>query len=98
MNRKYLILGTTILGLGLLKAEGAKLQKPNVIIILTDDQGYGDIAVNGNKVIHTPNMDKIAHDGVRFTNYHGGTTCAPSRSGLMAGIDGNRAGVWLTGG
>jgi len=67
-----------------------------VILIITDDQGYGDVAANGNKVIKTPNMDKLYHEGVRFTNFHAGTTCAPSRSGLMAGIDGNRAGVWHT--
>ena len=70
--------------------------KPNVIIILTDDQGYGDIAAHGNEVIKTPSMDKMYNEGVHFTNYHSGTTCAPSRSGLMTGADGNRAGVWHT--
>jgi len=71
-------------------------QKPNVIIIITDDQGYGDLAAHGNDIIKTPNMDKLHDVGVRFTNFHCGTTCAPSRSGLMAGVDGNRAGVWHT--
>ncbi len=70
--------------------------KPNVIIILTDDQGYGDVAAHGNKVIKTPSMDKMYHEGVHFTNFHSGTTCAPSRSGLLTGADGNRAGVWHT--
>ncbi|CAM4214933.1 arylsulfatase [Zobellia roscoffensis] len=70
--------------------------KPNVIIILTDDQGYGDIAAHGNKVIKTPSMDKMYNEGVHFTNFHSGTTCAPSRSGLLTGADGNRAGVWHT--
>ncbi|MBK3517494.1 arylsulfatase [Carboxylicivirga marina] len=74
----------------------AQNTKPNVILIITDDQGYGDIAALGNKIIKTPNMDKLYHEGIRFTNFHCGTTCAPSRSGLMSGADGNRAGVWHT--
>jgi len=71
-------------------------KKPNVIIIITDDQGYGDIAAHGNSVIKTPQMDKLYQESVRLTNFHTGTTCAPSRSGLMGGIDGHRAGVWHT--
>ncbi|WP_111708249.1 arylsulfatase [Lutibacter citreus] len=78
-----------------LKAQ-QKVKQPNVIFILTDDQGYGDIAANGNKVIKTPNMDNLHNEGVRLTNYHTGPTCAPSRSGLMSGAYGNRAGVWHT--
>ncbi|WP_343329628.1 arylsulfatase [Polaribacter staleyi] len=70
--------------------------KPNVIFILTDDQGYGDIAAHGNKVIKTPQLDKLYKESTRFTNFHTGSTCAPSRSGIMAGVDGNRAGVWHT--
>jgi arylsulfatase A-like enzyme len=71
-------------------------EKPNVILIITDDQGYGDIGAHGNKIIKTPQMDKLYNEGVRLTNYHAGTTCAPSRSGLMSGAEGNRAGVWHT--
>ena len=71
-------------------------KKSNVIIIITDDQGYGDIAANGNPILKTPNMDQLHDEGVRFENFHCGTTCAPSRSGLMSGADGNRAGVWHT--
>ena len=70
--------------------------QPNVILIITDDQGYGDIAAHGNTIIQTPNMDKLYKESVRLTNFHSGTTCAPSRSGLMSGADGNRAGVWHT--
>ncbi|SDW30666.1 Arylsulfatase A [Lutibacter oricola] len=71
-------------------------KQPNVIFILTDDQGYGDIAAHGNKVIKTPNLDNLHNQSVRLTNYHTGPTCAPSRSGLMSGAYGNRAGVWHT--
>lgn len=73
-----------------------KTKQPNVICILTDDQGYGDIAAHGNTVIQTPQLDKIYRQSTRLTNFHTGTTCAPSRSGLIAGVDGNRAGVWHT--
>ncbi len=69
---------------------------PNIILILTDDQGYGDIAAHGNEWINTPEMDKLHDESVRFTNFHAGTTCAPTRSGLMSGVNCNRAGAWHT--
>ena len=71
-------------------------QKPNVVFILTDDQGYGDLACNGNPWIKTPEMDKLHLVGVRFTNFHSGTTCAPTRASLMTGKHFDRVGVWHT--
>ena len=71
-------------------------QPPNVILIITDDQGYGDIAAHGNPWIQTPNLDQLYAESARFTNFHVGTTCAPTRSGLMTGINCNRVGVWHT--
>ncbi|TWI85525.1 arylsulfatase A-like enzyme [Lacibacter cauensis] len=60
--------------------------KPNIIIILTDDQGYGDVGFTGCKDIPTPNIDRIAKNGVVFTNgYVSYAVCAPSRAGLMTG-------------
>lgn len=70
--------------------------KPNVIFILTDDQGYGDLACHGNPWIKTPNLDKLHSESVRFTNFHSGTTCAPTRSGIMTGKYCNKVGVWHT--
>jgi arylsulfatase A-like enzyme len=70
--------------------------RPNIILIMTDDQGYGDLACHGNSVIQTPNLDKIFAESVRFTNFHVGTTCAPTRSGLMSGMNCNRVGAWHT--
>ncbi|MDC0584615.1 arylsulfatase [Bacteroidales bacterium] len=70
--------------------------KPNVILVITDDQGYGDIAALGNDIIKTPNLDDLYHSSFRLRDFHAGTTCAPSRSGLMTGMDGHRAGVWHT--
>ncbi len=60
--------------------------KPNVILILADDLGYGDIGCYGQKKINTPNLDKFASEGMRFTNcYSGSPVCAPSRNCLMTG-------------
>lgn len=60
--------------------------KPNIIIILTDDQGYGDVGFNGCKDISTPNIDRIAANGVKFTNgYVSYAVCGPSRAGLITG-------------
>ncbi len=61
-------------------------QKPNIIYIMADDLGYGDLGSYGQQVIKTPNLDRLAASGTRFTNvYTGSTVCAPSRSVLMTG-------------
>ncbi|MEJ7691729.1 arylsulfatase [Daejeonella sp.] len=60
--------------------------KPNVIFIMADDLGYGDIGVYGQKLIKTPNIDALAKNGIKFTQFYAGTSvCAPSRSSLMTG-------------
>lgn len=62
-------------------------QKPNVIFILADDMGYGDLGVYGQQLIETPNIDRLAADGIRFTQFYAGTSvCAPSRASLMTGL------------
>lgn len=71
-------------------------QKPNVIIVITDDQGTGDLACMGNPYIKTPNIDNFYTDAVRFTNYHVSTTCAPTRSALMTGRHTNRLNCYHT--
>lgn len=70
--------------------------KPNVILVITDDQGYGEIAFHGNPWIQTPHMDQLAQESYRLTDFHVGTTCAPTRSGLITGRNCNRVGVWHT--
>ena len=69
---------------------------PNVIFILTDDQGSGDLGCYGNKDIKTPNIDALANQSFRFSNFHSGTTSAPTRAGLLTGKNGNSTGVWHT--
>ena len=71
-------------------------KQPNVIIIITDDQGYGDYGFNGNKYLNTPNTDKLFSESYCFDNFHTGTTSAPTRSGIMTGRYGNTTGVWHT--
>jgi len=61
--------------------------KPNVIIILTDDQGYGDFSCLGNPVLKTPNLDKLHAESVRFTDFHVSPMCTPTRGQLMTGRD-----------
>ena len=63
---------------------------PNVIVILTDDQGYGDIAANGNKWIHTPNMDKLYSESCRFTDFHVSPTRSPGRAALVTSRNNDR--------
>jgi len=61
--------------------------RPNIIFIMADDMGYGDLGCYGQKHIQTPNIDKLAEEGTRFTDcYAGSTVCAPSRSVLMTGL------------
>jgi arylsulfatase A-like enzyme len=60
--------------------------RPNIVFILADDLGYGDVGFNGQKRIKTPNIDRLAAEGMRFTQFYAGTSvCAPSRSSLMTG-------------
>ena len=71
-------------------------KQPNVVFVLTDDQGYGDLACHGNPIIQTPNIDKMYAESARLTNYHVGPTCAPTRAGLLTGHYANSTGVWHT--
>src|SRR5690606_4850218 len=63
-------------------------ERPNIILILADDLGYGDLGSYGQEYIQTPNLDALANNGMRFTQFYAGNTvCAPSRSSLMSGYN-----------
>ena len=59
--------------------------KPNVILIVADDQGYGDVRSHDNPLIDTPNLDQLAKDGARFKNFFVSPLCAPTRASLLTG-------------
>src|SRR4051795_1456494 len=67
--------------------------RPNVVLIMTDDQGFGDVGIHGNDKIRTPNMDRIAREGVQFTQFQVCPVCSPTRSSLMTGRYNYRTGV-----
>jgi hypothetical protein len=63
----------------------AETALPNVVLVLIDDMGHGDIAAHGNPVIKTPNFDRLCHESVRFTNFAVSPTCSPTRAALITG-------------
>ncbi|MBK1834481.1 arylsulfatase [Roseibacillus ishigakijimensis] len=71
-------------------------EKPNVVFVITDDQGYGDLSCHGNEILKTPELDELHGESVRLTDYHVSPTCAPTRGALMSGHFTNRAGPWHT--
>ena len=66
---------------------------PNVVVILTDDQGHGDLGFHGNPVLHTPNIDRLARQSVRFDYFYVSPVCAPTRASLLTGRYNYRTGV-----
>src|SRR2546429_1826182 len=62
-------------------------RRPNIIFILTDDQGYGDLSCHGNPVLKTPNLDRLHGESVRFTDFHVAPMCTPTRGQLLTGRD-----------
>lgn len=83
------VLGTYILSSLALPVMAAdddlKGSRPNIILVMTDDQGMGDLSCMGNKIVRTPNIDKFYNDATRFTNYMVSPTSAPTRSAIMSG-------------
>lgn len=94
--RIYTLLSCLIWIFAPLAALAASKGKPNVVLVITDDQGYGDVSAHGNTIIKTPAMDELYNTGVRLTDYHVTPTCAPTRGALMSGHYTNRAGPWHT--
>jgi arylsulfatase B len=84
------LIGFALLSLNLLA------ERPNVVIVITDDQGYGDISAHGNPTLKTPELDRLHGESIRLTDYHVSPTCAPTRGALMSGHYTNRAGPWHT--
>ncbi len=71
-----------------------KINPPNIILILTDDQGWGDLSISGNKDLSTPNIDQLANNGVRFDRFYVSPVCSPTRAEILTGRYHVRTGVY----
>ena len=90
-----LIVGLMFAATGLASTpEPDKPKKPNILIIVLDDAGYSDLGAYGSE-IETPNMDSLATNGLRYSNFHATPTCSPSRAALLTGRDPHRVGMGL---
>jgi len=72
------------------------VKRPNVVVIMTDDQGYGDLSMHGNPTLKTPNLDALGAESVRFTEFHVAPFCTPTRAALMTGRYPGRTGAYRT--
>src|SRR5688500_9613570 len=86
-NLRVALAAIVLLGaMGGLPVSGKEARKPNIVFMLADDLGYADIGAYGQKKIRTPNLDRMAAEGMKFTqHYSGSPVCAPSRCVLMTG-------------
>jgi len=67
--------------------------RPNVIVVMTDDQGYPELSAHGNPIVQTPHLDRLHDQGLRFTDYHVSPMCTPTRGQLLTGLDAARNGA-----
>ena len=94
MKQKTVALGLTIAaGLSFTGQARCAADRPNVILIMSDDQGYGDVRAHGHPFIRTPNMDKLHAESVRFTDFHVAPMCTPTRGQLLTGVDAMKNGA-----
>jgi arylsulfatase A len=98
MRRVLILIAISVLAHGATAAAAAKAPRPNLLFFLCDDLGYGDLGCYGHPAIRTPNMDQLAKEGLRLTDYYAPSpVCSPSSAGLMTGRDPNRLGIrdWI---
>ena len=96
MNTRILFLSACCLLLTVSTSQWTNAAKPNVIFILTDDQGYGDFSCHGSPILATPHMDRLHNEGAKFVDFHVSPTCAPTRAALLTGCHEFRSGVTHT--
>ena len=89
MNHSHTLTLTTLLlaPLAALPAADAPAKQPNILVIVTDDQGYGELSCHGNPVLRTPHLDRLYDESVRFTDFHVAPMCTPTRGQLLTGVD-----------
>ena len=97
MKKLLTVILVVVAAAGTIQAEEpANTAKPNVILIMTDDQGYGDLACLGNPWIDSPNIDRLHADGIRLTDFHVSPMCSPTRAALLTGRHCRHVGVRQT--
>ena len=96
MPTHFKILPLIAASLSLLLMNLAGAERPNVIIVMTDDQGYGDLSCHGNPVLKTPHLDRLHAESVRFTDFHVSPFCTPTRAALMTGNHAGYTGAFRT--
>lgn len=97
MTKTTFLISRLLLGLlpfSIVEAHSAS--QPNVVVVITDDQGYGDLGCTGNPVLKTPKIDELANESVWLDDFHVAPTCSPTRCSLLTGHWTNRTGVWHT--
>ena len=91
-KRLFTTLALCLCGFGATQAEESR---PNIVVFLADDMGWGDTSINGNEIVQTPNLEKLAAQGVKFTQcYSAAGVCSPSRGAILTGRTPYRNGVW----
>ncbi|MBW3599978.1 MAG: arylsulfatase, partial [Planctomycetes bacterium] len=96
MRRRFMIRIVWLAALslmGLLLGTANAAERANVIVVITDDQGYGDLSCHGNPVVRTPNLDQLYSESLRHTDFHAAPMCTPTRGQLMTGLDAFRNGA-----
>ncbi len=93
----FLSLVTSLAAATLAAEPAVRLPRPNIILCMTDDQGWGDVGYNGLKQIRTPNLDTMAAEGLRFNRFYAQQTCSPTRASVLTGRHPNRMGVFWPG-
>jgi arylsulfatase A-like enzyme len=96
MKTSALVLGSLLLLTTCSESAETAKPRPNVIVIVSDDQGYGDFGFTGNKVLKTPHLDALFSQSACFTNFHVSPVCSPSRASIMTGRYNYRTGIWDT--
>ncbi len=93
-NKLSILILYLLSGFTLVNCTSKRAVKPNIIIVMADDLGYGDLSCYGSKMINTPNLDKMAAEGMRFTDFHSnGPVCSPTRAALLTGKYQQRVGI-----
>jgi len=86
-------IGIAVAWLAAATCAAAPAGRPNVVIVITDDQGYGELSCHGNPVLRTPNLDRLHDESVRLVDFHVAPMCTPTRGQLMTGVDAFRNGA-----